>query len=126
MLRQMNDLCLSQANVLTRVFTWLINMITADAAYQLLQTKPSTDQQQLIRQVWNNGAMEKGKNKDILALALPLQSIPASAEGLKKHLEQRSKPCESMNAAFYIDLCTKARRQQWSKRLSVWLESGSL
>ena len=94
-------------------------MITADAAYQLLQTKPSTDQQQLIRQVWNNGAMEKGKNKDILALALPLQSIPASAEGLKKHLEQRSKPCESMNAAFYI-ACVQKLEDSNGQRDSVF------
>ncbi len=94
-------------------------MITADAAYQLLQTKPSADQQQLIRQVWNNGAMDKGKNKDILALALPLQNIPASAEGLKKHLEQRSKPCESMNAAFYI-ACTQKLEDSNGQRDSVF------
>ena len=94
-------------------------MITADAAYQLLQTKASVDQQQLIRQVWNNGTLDKGKNKDILALALPLQNIPASAEGLKKHLEQRSKPCESMNASFYI-ACTQKLEDSNGQRDSVF------
>ena len=94
-------------------------MITADAAYHLLEPRSCANPQQVIRQVWNNGALEKGKNKDILALALPLQNIPASAEGLKKHLENRSKPCESMNAAFYI-ACTQSLQDSNGQRNSVF------
>ena len=94
-------------------------MITADAAYQLLQPRSCADPQQIIRQVWNNGVLDRGKNKDILALALPLQNIPASAEGLRKHLEHRSKPCESMNAAFYI-ACTQSLQDSNGQRDSVF------
>ena len=66
----------------------------------LLQPVASSDPEQVLRQQWNNGVIEAKKNKDVLVLAVPLQTIPATSEALGDLLAERKK--DSLNAAFHI------------------------
>ena len=78
-------------------------MLSPPAVYSLLQAVEAGDPEQVLRQEWSNGVSEgkkNGANKDVLVLAVPLQTIPATSEALGELLAERKK--DSLNAAFHI------------------------
>ena len=92
-------------------------MLSPPAVYSLLQAVEAGDPEQVLRQEWSNGVSEgkkNGANKDVLVLAVPLQTIPATSEALDELLAERKK--DSLNAAFHIVYVQKlSDGYGWSK-----------